>query len=761
METMENLKKSNSSKRTWFLLSLYLIIPLAIISIAIFHGYRLEALFQKNLDQPVSGITDEGMTAINNLHFFSWLTLLFLLLLILVSIPEVQRRLKIRDLLFRRLDQAEADKEARIKELEGLNNFIRDLYDQAPIGYHSTDPSGIIIEMNETQLDWLGYSREEVIGKVKYGDTMVQELKTELDPAAFMANYIKEGFVRNVEAILRTKSGKTFPVLVNSRAVYDEQGNYAYSRTTVFDFTERKKLEELIEKKQSDADRLGLLKTQFIANVSHEIRTPLNAILGFANLLDRSQLNKNQKEFVKSIKTSGENLLTIINDILDFSKIESGALRLESIPFNLPALVHSVEHMFAYRAAEKQLDFEVVCEQGIPENLLGDPTRLTQVLINLLSNAFKFTKQGKITLKVTAAPPVNGKVMVKFMVQDTGIGIPPHQMDLIFERFGQAASDTTRLYGGTGLGLTISKQLIELQNGHISFESEEGVGTTFFLEIPYLISDKVTAASGSDKEADAHDLSKEISILIVEDNLMNQRITELLIDDWGFQHEQAENGMVALELLRKKVFDIVLLDIQMPVMDGYTTAEKIRQELGLKIPIIATTAHAFAGEREKCISYGMNDYISKPIREKELLALIKRYIPERKLYPPVPQQATPEKQEIPGFDYNYVLEVSRGKPERLREMADLFLRQSAKEMEQLTEAVNENSFGRLATVAHSMKSTVSYMGFGEGLGKKLKELEYLASGSTIDTQRIKQLFAEIQQQTADAREWIKKKFLSN
>lgn len=759
MEPMERLPRNQSSGQTWLLLGLYLIIPLAIISVSIFHGYRLETLLSANPDRSVSGITDEGMISINNLHLFSWLTLATLLLLTLVSIPEVQRRLKIRKLLFKKLDQAEADREARIRELETLNAVVRDLYDQAPVGYHSTDVHGVIIEMNQTELDWLGYTRKEVIGKRKYREFVAPEFLIPEDEGDFRKNFIASGFLQDLEVRLQKKTGEYFPVLINARAVYDEKGDYLHSRTVVFDFTERKKLEQVIVQKQSETDRLGLLKNQFIANMSHEIRTPLNAILGFSNLLDRTPLHKDQKDFLKSIKSSSENLLTIINDILDFSKIEAGALRLESIPFSLPALLHSVEQLFRYRAAEKKLAFEVTGVRDLPENLLGDPTRLTQILINLLSNAFKFTPAGMVRLQVSAEQR-DKNVWVRFAIQDTGIGIAPNQLQLIFERFGQAAADTTRLYGGTGLGLTISKQLVELQNGTLSLESEEGKGTTFFVEIPYLVSDKVPASSATGQEWLDPGLSRDLSILIVEDNLLNRRITELLIDDWGFQHEQADNGLEALDLLRKKVFDLVLLDIQMPIMDGYTTAEKIRQELGLSIPIIATTAHAFAGEREKCISYGMNDYIFKPIREKELLALIKRYAPDRKRQ--LSEKAPPEPggREIPGFDYDYVLEVSRGQPERLREMAQLFLVQSDKELGQLTEAANANNFGLLATVAHSMKSTVSYMGFGNGLGKQLKKLELRAHQDTIDANALKALVEIVSAETQRAQAFVRREFLA-
>ncbi|MCB0520416.1 MAG: response regulator, partial [Saprospiraceae bacterium] len=388
------------------------------------------------------------------------------------------------------------------------------------------------------------------------------------------------------------------------------------------------KHQELLQALEA-ARQSGLLKEQFVANMSHEIRTPLNAILGFSSLLQRTELKENQKEFARSIQTSSENLLAIINDILDFSKIEAGALRIEHIPFSLPSLLHSVDNMFRYRADKKSLDFEVQADENLPETVQGDPTRLTQILVNLLGNAFKFTSVGSVKLHVEEVKRENGNVTVRFTVSDTGIGIPPDKQAAIFERFGQATADTTRRFGGAGLGLTISKQLVELQGGQITVESDEGKGATFIAEIPYEIAEAMKS-NGIGKSKPSSFKEQQVSILIVEDNPMNSRIVGLLLDDWGFRYELAENGKIALEKLRRQAYDLVLMDIQMPEMDGYTAAQHIRQELHLDVPIIATTAHAFAGEREKCISYGMSDYISKPIKEGELMSLISRYVRQDK-----------------------------------------------------------------------------------------------------------------------------------
>ncbi|MCB0633790.1 MAG: hypothetical protein KDD15_28865, partial [Lewinella sp.] len=307
----------------------------------------------------------------------------------------------------------------------------------------------------------------------------------------------------------------------------------------------RELLNNLVEAKEN-AERAAFLKEQFVANMSHEIRTPLNAIIGFANLLNRTSLKENQPEFVHSIRTSSENLLSIINDILDFSKIEAGALRLEYISFNLSALLHSIENMFLYREKNSPVKFYLHIDDKLPDSLKGDPTRLTQILVNLLGNAFKFTEEGRIDLSVKRQADLEeDKLLVSFEVRDTGIGISAGKLENIFDRFAQAASDTTRKYGGAGLGLTITKQLVEVQGGSIRVESEEGKGATFTVVIPFGIAADAQNRGPRTDLSDALSESGTTSILLVEDNPMNQRVAELLLDGWGFSHEHAINGREA------------------------------------------------------------------------------------------------------------------------------------------------------------------------------------------------------------------------
>lgn len=756
MEKTPDFNSNEALSNTWFLIGLYLIIPLCIIFFSLWNSYRLEHVFQQQLIERDPELIGKGMMSIYSMNFFNWVALAFLLALIFISVPAIRKILGSPNLSDQETDKTEVDKVQKKSRSEDANAFIKALCNQAPVGLHATNEEGLIVEINQTELNWFGYEYEEVVGKKKYWEL----LKFEYPKEGFekLADLREQGSLRNIETSLTTKTGKVIPVLINANVVYDAHGVFIGSHTVVFNFEERKKLEEAVQRKQMEADRLGLLKSQFIANISHEIRTPLNAIIGFTQLLRRSVLNEKQKEFVGSIHQSSENLLVIVNDILDFSRIEAGVFRLKSVPFNLPELLLSVENTFNHKAKEKKLAFSVEMADDLPEILQGDPTRLVQILNNLLSNAIKFTERGSVRVSVDVAEQTAGQVSIRFTVSDTGIGIPEDQLEAIFDRFGQIAADTTRKYGGTGLGLTISRQLAVLQKGDITVQSEVGVGSIFTLLLPYQVSDNGVSNETSQQGPARMDPLPGVRILIVEDNPMNQRIAELLLDDWGFSHDHAPNGKVALKMLRNKTYDLVLMDIQLPELDGYMATRKIRKELGLEVPIIATTAQAFNGEREKCINSGMNDYISKPLRETKLLALIKKYIPKNK------QESKAEitgtwKSDLPGFDRSYILEITQGKPERLVEMAEIFLAQSRNDLQSLEQALKKEKFQQAATVTHSLKSTVNYMGFEATLGRQLQELEQLIRNDPAESESIEDLFTEIKKGIAEAGTFVKSRFL--
>ena len=393
------------------------------------------------------------------------------------------------------------------------------------------------------------------------------------------------------------------------------------------DITKREKLEKELIITQQKAEHAASIKEQFMANMSHEIRTPLNAIIGFNDRLAKTSLTEEQIEYANSVKTSGENLLAIVNDILDFSKIEAGMVTLEKIRFKLPDLLQSVVTMFFVQAKEKQVNLTLTIANNTPLFIIGDPTRLTQVLINLIGNALKFTQQGSVDIIVCVLKAEGKNVEIEFKVKDTGIGILETKIAEIFERFTQAKSDTSRLFGGTGLGLSIAKKLVELQLGVISVDSMRDKGSVFTVIIPYQIADEQEQEPLPiiEKMNKAYD-NRNLKVLVVEDNLLNQKLAGFMLKDWNFDFDICSNGKLALEKLKTDTYDLILMDIQMPEMNGYDTTKFIRDYLKLSVPIIAMTAHALPGEREKCLSFGMTDYISKPIKETDLYNLITKYI---------------------------------------------------------------------------------------------------------------------------------------
>jgi len=375
------------------------------------------------------------------------------------------------------------------------------------------------------------------------------------------------------------------------------------------DITQRENLEKELHVIQRKAEQASEIKEQFMANMSHEIRTPMNAIIGFTNRLNKTVLSTEQTEYVSAVKSSGENLLAIINDILDFSKIEAGMVRIEEVRFNLHSVIESVKMLFENQARERKLILKISATSNLPEFLLGDPTRLTQILINLIGNALKFTKEGYVEVSASLQKEEAGCVTIQFQIKDTGIGIPSDKISEIFERFTQAKSDTTRIFGGTGLGLSIVKKLVELQKGTVSVSSTKGKGSTFLVSIPYKMAPVLTRETIL---APALPLSStnisDKRILVVEDNLLNQKLAGFMLKEWGFQFDLSSNGKLALEKLKSSTFDLILMDMQMPELNGYETTLCIRKELKLTLPIIAMTAHALPGEREKCLSFG-NMYI--------------------------------------------------------------------------------------------------------------------------------------------------------
>ena len=461
-------------------------------------------------------------------------------------------------------------------------------------------------------------------------------------------------------------------------------------------------------------------KESFLANVSHEIRTPMNGIIGLTQLIQKSKLDEKQTQYITAIKQSSEHLLVIINDLLDFSKIVAGQMEFENIEFDLSSLLYNINQTYGNRALDKGIYLQTDVSDDVPTKMMGDPVRLNQVLVNLIGNSIKFTETGGVTIRISCLEKNENNVRLRFSIDDTGIGIPENKLDSIFESFKQADKDTARKYGGTGLGLSIVKKLVDGQNGKVWVESESGKGSSFIFELGFELHGE--AKVNTETVASYHSLTG-INILLAEDNVVNQLLANDLISEWGAMIDIADNGEIAINKLRLKKYDVVLMDVQMPVVNGLEATEIIRnysEESIRNIPVIAMTANAIKGDSEKCIAAGMNDYITKPFKPLDLNHKIWQYISDEKKNKtaeknkPSSNQAPVEKEfKSELIDLANLKEFSRGKNDFLLKMLNLLIEQTPPAVAQIGDAIPKQDWETVRALAHKMKPNIGLLGNAE------------------------------------------------
>ena len=531
-------------------------------------------------------------------------------LLVFLLIFSILLRLN-RDIMLRR--QAE-------QQLRQSQTWLQSIVDNSTSLIYIKEPSGHYVMVNRRFREVMGVKEEKVIGHTldHFRGTKTASHYRELDNQVVRTRQSIES-----EEVIPTRNGEMH-VLSVKFPLLDSNGRLIGIGGIATDITERAHYQERLIEATREAQNAKSMQELFLANMSHEIRTPMNGIQGMADLLLDTSLNDQQMEFARVIKRSVNNLLVVVNDVLDFSKIKAGKLAIEKIDFRLKDVLDNAKAMFAQRIESRGLDLTVEIDPAIPEMLVGDPYRLNQVLINLVGNAIKFTEKGWIRIRVDLEERIVSQVSLRFTIADSGIGIPEASLPYIFDNFSQAGLDISRRFGGTGLGLSICQQLLKLQGGDIQVRSRENEGTTFDFRIGYgyAKTDAQTAAA-----AVLADNSRTLAgrrFLVAEDNEVNRLLIDHVLRKGGGEVVLVGNGKEAVDLLRTgEQVDLVIMDLQMPVMDGYTATRHIRQELRLPVPIIAMTANALVDEQLRCLEAGMNDYMTKPFEFAELYKRIK------------------------------------------------------------------------------------------------------------------------------------------
>ncbi|GAB4326838.1 MAG: hypothetical protein OHK0038_00300 [Flammeovirgaceae bacterium] len=508
-------------------------------------------------------------------------------------------------------------------ELAESEEKFRDIFESLQDVYFRINIDGVIMMVSPSVFELNGESQMEMLGR------NVMEFLNRKSILFLLKELLRNGEVKNFESELKHKNGGMRSIISNFRMVYDKEGKPHLVEGIARDITELKRATEEMRQAKELAEKSLEVKKQFLSNMSHEIRTPMNGIIGMIDLLKETPLNEEQKDFVFTIKKSSETLLTILNDILDLSKIEAGKMELRPMPISLRKTIEKLHSLFVQHAASKGTKFTFNIQPSVPDIIFADETRLLQILSNLSSNAIKFTENGVVNINVKSSRKFSKQHIIMFEVQDTGIGIAPENLDLLFKQFSQVEGAYTRKYGGTGLGLAISQELCRLMNGDIGVESEVGVGSTFWftIETEECLDLEPTNTRGEKTTSISSTFKAPPQVLLVDDNSTNLKVATSILEKAGCKVTRAQSGKKAIEWVMQSNFDVILMDIQMPEMNGVEATQEIRKlKPNLEAPIIAMTAFSMQEEKESFLKAGMDDYLSKPIKAEELIGKVKDWM---------------------------------------------------------------------------------------------------------------------------------------
>lgn len=603
----------------------------------------------------------------------------------------------------------------KIKESE---EKYRGIIENMELGMIEVDTEHKILKAYDWFCDMLGYTEDELVGKNAREIFLPEEYHELMDEQ----DAIRESGNQSVyETQMKKKDGSLIWVLISGAPFYDNEGNVVGSIGIHYDITSRKQLEVDLRRARIREQKSREAEKQFLANMSHEIRNPINAITGLANLLYDTKPTKEQLSHLNHIKYSADILLGLISGILDLSKIESGNLELVEKSTNLKDIIDALIQIIGFKIQDKPVEVLQEFDPNIDFNVIADATVLNQIFLNLLSNASKFTEEGQIKVTSKLKEVVDDEALILFSVIDTGIGIPANKLESIFKSFHQADKETKLKYGGTGLGLSIVRNLVEAYGGQIHATSQEGEGSVFSFELKLKASQNTEIVT---KQLEIMSVAKK-KLLVVEDNKINQQYLAGLLLKWGFEYDVAENGQIAMDLLEKNEYELILMDIRMPIMDGYEATIRLRsshQNINQKVPIVALTASALVDEKERALAVGMNYHMTKPFTPEQLASALSHF----ELVHQEEKNETEEFSFAEELNAEYLNEFYQGDIERAEMMFQIFLRVMDKEIAELTRLKEEENWVSFGSQAHKIKPNFSMVGLTE-ISEMMKEFETLNS----------------------------------